>query len=348
MNIQCKICGKTVENLDICPLCGSKLSDQNEIDDNYITKGLNEKFQDKKIDIKFNLRQIVNELDYKKDFENDAIELVDEKYQYLQSDITEKNYEKIKENIKFYINDLNNFKKNEKHKLEIAGTEDLQEIISKFNDVINICTKYKKFVPDNKIKSDLDNVIREYDKEVNYIKKYFVLPLYEADKILAASRLAKNLLNLISIFFIYFVLSRLPFVQHIYDMIGTFFANVGNLSPNLFLSNIKAFASYMIGLGLTEVLFAYYISFTIKNRNFKVDKNRNLEPIYYFVPVLFFLSLYANIFAYFYNLLFITYIVKVIISSLRQKRFLPNWIIVKIATTIIGLVTVMDVILTLF
>ena len=68
MNIQCKICGKTVENLDTCPLCGSKLSDQNEIDDNYITEGLNEKFQDKKIDIKFNLRQIVNELDYKKDF----------------------------------------------------------------------------------------------------------------------------------------------------------------------------------------------------------------------------------------------------------------------------------------
>lgn len=346
----CKKCGKTINDFDkTCSFCDSIISSQPENSDYEITEGLNEKFIDKKINIEFNLRTIVNELDYKKDFENDAIELVDEKYQYLQSDVTKKNYEKVKSNIKYYQDDLNNFRKNGKHKLEIAGTEDLQEIIAKFNSVVNMCNKYKKFIPDKTIVSELDHVIYDYNKEINYIKQYFVLPLYEADKILAASRLAKNLINVSCIFFIYFILARIPFMQEIHNGLHILFGNVGSgLTKTMFTADFKAFSSYIIGLGATEVLFAYYISFTIKNRNFKVDRHKDYEPIKYFVPVFFFVSLYAPILTYGYNIWFIAYLIKTCAVSFVQNRIAPHWLAVKAITIGLAALTIIDVLNTLF
>lgn len=347
----CKTCGKTIKvYTDNCSFCGAPISTQNHrINETIITPNLNEEFIDKKIDIKFNLRSIVNELDYKRDYENNVIELTEEKYQYLQSDITEKNIEKVKENIEFYLNEIDDFVKNQRIKLEVAGAEDLQEIISKFNYVVNICNKYKKFVNNKQIEKDLDWVIFKYNKEIDYIKKYFVLPLYEADKILAASRLAKNLINTSCICFTYFFVSKIPFFNAIFMFIVNTFKSAGSgMNEALTLCNINAFASFMISLGLTEVLFAYYISCTIKNRNFKVDKHKNWEPIYYFIPVLFALSLYNPILSYIFNGWFIFYLVKTVWVSLVANRFAPQWLLVKVSTGFIAALTIIDVIYSVF
>lgn len=340
----CNVCGKENSIVDKkCSFC------DNDITQEYKFLDYEKEFKEKEINIQFNLRSIVNELDYKRDYENNAIDLVDEKYQYLQSDITKKNKEKIKSIIIFYNDKLSNFIKNERHKLETAGTEDLQEIIMEFNNIVNICNKYKKFINDKKIENELQNTIIKYNKEINYIKKYFVLPLYEADKILAASRLAKNLINIMSICFCYFIVSKIPFMITIYTAIANLFITAGQgVNFNLAMCDIKAFASFFIGLGLTEVLFAYYISFTIKNRNFKVDKHKNFEPIYYFVPVFFVLSLYNPILSYIYNLWFLFYIVKTVVVSLLASRFAPQWLIVKIITIIFALITAVEVMASVF
>lgn len=346
----CKICGKSITSYkDNCSFCNAPLLTQNaRIEDIIVTPGLNDEFKDNEINIEFNLRNIVNELDYKKDYENNAIELAPEEFQYLQSDITEKNIEKVKENIKFYNDELNNFIKNEKNRLETAGAEDLQQIIAKFNNVVNTCNKYKKFINNKDIQISLDNIIFKYNKEINYIKKYFVLPLYEADKILAASRLAKNLINISSICIMYFFVSKLPFINTIFTFIVELFKDAGKgMNTELALCNINAFVSFMGSLGLTEVIFAYYISCTIKNRNFKVDKHKNFEPIYYFVPVIFVLSLYSPLFSYFFNGWFIFYIIKTVWVSFITNRFSPQWLMVKFTTILISVLTILDVVYSL-
>lgn len=332
---ECQNCGKTLNIfMKKCPFCNEEINENKTT----ITKGLNDKFKEKEINIEFNLRSIVNELDYKKDYENSTIELEDEKYQYLQSDLSNNNYKKIEEIIKFYKDDINKFKDNGKHHLETAGAEELQEIIAKFNNVVNMCNKYKKFVKNNQLENKLDKIIILYNNEINYIKKYFVLPLYEAEKILASSRIAKNLLNIISIFFFYVLFSKLPFIDNLYNKIATFAITLGkDVNIELAICDINTFVSFMASLGITEILFAYYISFTIKNRNFKVDKHKNYEPIYYFVPVLFFVSLYKPIFSYIYNILFVIYLIKLNITSFFAKNLSFKCLIARILTIIISI-----------
>ena len=347
----CKNCGKTITLFDkYCPFCNSLISEQKEIENDYIiTPNLNEKFKDEKLDIKFNLRSIVNELDYKKDFENDAIELTDEKDQYLECNVTDDNFKKIKYNIDYYIKDLNDFKKDGKHHLETAGAEDLQELIAKFNDVINTCNKYKKFVNRKDLIIKLDKIINDYDTEVNYVKKYFVLPLYEADRLLAQSRIIKNFINMLTLFICYFSFSHIQFFQEIFNFIRILFQGAGKpITDAMFYSDINAFAAFVASLGLTEIIFAYYISFTIKNRNFKVDKHKNYEPIKYFVPVIFIVSLYAPILTYISNVIFLIYLAWLSIQSFRQKRFTPLWLGLKIATIVIAFLLLINVITVLF
>lgn len=346
----CKQCGKEISAFDkYCSFCNSLLSEQPEDQDVIITEGLNDKFKDKKLDVKFNMRAIVNELDYKKDFENDAIELTNEKYQYLQCNVTEKNYEKIKYNIDYYLKDLEDFKQNDRHRLETAGAEDLQELIAKFNNVINNCNKYKKFVKRKDLITKLDKVINGYLEQVNYVKKYFVLPLYEADRLLAQSRIMKNFINVLTLFICYFSFSHIEFFQNIFNAIRKFFMGAGKpITDAMFYSDINAFASFVAALGLTEVIFAYYISFTIKNRNFKVDRHKNYEPIKYFVPVIFFVSLYAPILTYIANIIFLVYLAFLSIQSFKQKRFAPHWMAIKIATVVISFLLLINIITVLF
>lgn len=338
----CKNCGLTVEdNEDICPFCDANILEQKNIKENFIiTPDLNEQFKNKNITINFNIRNIINDVDaYSSDNDNLEIAEANIKDQYLQSDITSKNQERIFELIDYYNDKLNNFKNKDKKELETKSISQLQEYVTQFNNIVNLCNKYKKIIPDKNKKSIIKNTIKSYNKEIHYIKKYFILPLYESEDLLAGSRIAKNFIQLIGLLISYFVICNIDKVNDLVNIVIKYTEHAQTPVKHILrVVGVYNLISIPFSIWFTNIVFSLFIMYTIKNKNFQVDKDKSYEALLVYTLVGFFATQYNNQITILYTISFMIYILYLTFTNIRLKKKGLNWFITKIATIILCIV----------
>ena len=330
MSERCKFCGfiLTTEKF-ICPLCEHSIND--EIDEKAINE-LDKLFEEKSINIEFNSFNLLNNIDNDMDSEYiiPQVKECNKKDQYSQIDITENNINNLNNIIDYYLEDIDIYKKNEKNKLESMGIEQLQNKIQKFNKVVNDCTKFKKIVKLKSLLEKITNTINTYNKEIHYIKQYFVYPLYNAEDLLNGSKIAKTIINLFSLFIGYYIITKIGILKPIYDFILYFFNQTDSISLNLKNGNIDNLFSVLFAIWLTNIIFPIYISLTIKSKNFEIEKDKSYEAIITFTIVGYLVQNYNVYLAYIYNISFIIYIFYLLITGIFIKKKRLEWQIIKL------------------
>jgi len=132
-------------------------------------------------------------------------------------------------------------------------------------------------VKDKSIIASLDQTIKLYNTEIHYIKKYFILPLYDTPGLLNRSKIVKLLLDVFSIVFIYSLLLFTGLIN-IFGGVVTWFTNGwGPVSDEQKIIALNYCLSTLGAIFLSEVLFQIFLNLTIKNKNFQVDKNKKYE-----------------------------------------------------------------------
>jgi hypothetical protein len=210
----------------------------------------------------------------------------------------------------------------------------LQKIVADFNDVVNMCNKYKKMTDNKAINLKADNIIDLYNKEIHYVKKYFILPLYDSEDLLAGSRMAKTFINVISLMIGYFVVVKIPGITNLQDFITSIMTHVTSGSLELRQGNLQSLIAVCFAVWLTNILFTFYIGATIKNKNFQVDKNKSYEIILTFAIIGWAVSTYHQAIAVSYNVIMMIYIAAFAFINLKTKKRGLNWFFVRIATCI--------------
>ena len=348
MNKYCKVCGYTVDISDTnCPFCNSSIKEQDEIKDTFvITPKLKDLFNEEKIEIKFNEKSIVNDVDIDLGLDKkNNVKNVKHKDEYLQIDITNNNIERVKELLSFYEENLQEYINTKKKNLENLGIRELQEYIEEFNKIVNLCNKYKKIIKSNTVKQRINNIIKNYNKEIHYIKKYFILPLYDSEDILNGSRIAKNFINIIALLISYFVISKVSLLEPVYAFFIKFLEQPVIIPYDLKIGNLNTLVSIPFSIWLTNILFTFYIELTIKNKNFKVDKDKSYEVILTFTVIGYLVSIYHISLSLFYNGVFILYILYLVLVNIKTKKRGLNWLFVKIASIIFVIPLIINLIL---
>ena len=267
--MKCNNCGLEL-NTQICPFCGHDSSSLPDSD-------YSELFKEEKIDIKFNMRNILNDVDYKNEFENIQVKEAELSKQYLEKDLSQDNIEKVKEINSYYKKSLEIYKTKQKKNLELFDITMLQSHVASFNDIVNNCNKFKKMVDDKILKNELESTIKSYNKEIHYIKKYFILPLYDTPGLLNRSKIVKLLLEVLSVAFLYSLFLYTGLVDLVGKPINYFTEHWGPVTPESKALAIDYCLSILGGIYLSEVLFQVFINITIKNNNFQVDKGKKYE-----------------------------------------------------------------------
>lgn len=332
----CKNCGYHISpEITTCPFCGDNIERQDLLEQSYIiTPKINDLFKEEKVNIKFNTRSIVNDVDAMLDPEYETLTLktASKENQYLGADVTPQNMDRIDSILAFYHEEINNYRKKQKNELESMGISALQKIVADFNDVVNMCNKYKKMTNSKPLHLKIDNTIELYNKEIHYVKKYFILPLYDSEDLLAGSRMAKTFINVIGLLLGYFVLVKLPGITTVEQWITNLMTHATSGSEALRMGNLQSMISVAFAIWFTNIVFSFYISATIKNRNFQVDQGKSYEIILTFAIIGWAVSTYNQYIAIFYNVIIMLYIAYFAFINLTKKKRGLNWFIVRIAT----------------
>ena len=323
----CKNCGLKVNDQNICPFCGTAIGSVSNEDYNDI-------FKEEKMQIDFNIKNILNNVDYRNEFENIKVEAASKKDQYNGMDLIPENIEKIDIIDDYYNDSVNIYKKNQKKNLELFDIQMLQSHVASFNETVNNCDNFKKMVPEEAIQDKLDKTIKSYNKEIHYIKKYFILPLYDFDGLLNRSKIVKCLITLLSICICNLLLT-LPVFSGVFSLIHMWCEGFVEVFPR---TVIKLSLSVLGSIYLAEILFQLFLNITIKNKNFQVDKNKKFD-IHWAVALLAIpfscLTIYV---AYASHFVFLAYIVFVAVKCILVKKWNLESIIEKIACVIIVLI----------
>ena len=266
----CNNCGLEIEENSVCPLCKNGT-------ENIINGDFSNLFKEEKINIDFNIKNILNDVDFKNEFENIAVQEAALKDQYLEKDLSALNIDKISIINDYYMKSIDIYKTKQKKNLELFDVTMLQSHVASFNEIVNNCNKFKKMVDDVALKNKLDNTIKTYNKEIHYIKKYFILPLYDMEGLLNRSKIVKFLLTLVSILII-LIATKMPFFEPIYKFVQYFTAYWSD-KVDLTLKTILIGNSLSVigSVYLAEILFQIFLNITIKNKNFQVDKNKRYD-----------------------------------------------------------------------
>ena len=201
-----------------------------------------------------------------------------------------------------------------------------------------MCNKYQKIVSNGIIKNNILSTIKNYNKEIHYIKKYFILPLYDSEDLLNGSKMAKNFIYLISLILGFFLIAKIPLLEKPYEFILTFLKHPMPINTNLKYGNIYTLVSVPFAIWFTNIMFTFYISITIKNKNFQVDKDKSYEALLMFTLVGFFAATYHPSIAILYNLFFMIYVIYITILNVKTKKRGLNWFFVKIASIILAII----------
>ena len=318
----CNNCGSTIIN-NHCPICNDELIKLNN-------DKLDVLFKEEKLKIEFNLKNILNDVDYRNEYENVSIKEAEDSKQYHGHDLSERNEQNISSINKFYNRSIEQYIKKQKCNLELMDINMLQAHVASFNDVVNNCDKFKKMSTNKNNQILLRNTIKKYNDEIHYIKKYFILPLYDIDNIFNKSRLAKNLFTIISIFLMYFIFCKTPLFDMFYHFIHIFTGSYTDEIPEIAkLHNCMAMVSAVSSIGISELMFQFYIKYEVHNNNFQVDKNKNYEIHLAVILLGYVVACLIPFFAYVYNWLLILYMLFFCINSLVVKKWDVGAIIVK-------------------
>lgn len=269
MSLKCKSCGLEI-NTNICPFCGTN-------QESFTNKDFDDIFKEEKIEIDFNIKNILNDVDFRNEFENIKVQEANIENQYLECDLNDINIEKIVKINDYYVSSLDVYKKKQKKNLELFDIQMLQSHVASFNNIVDNCNKFKKMVPDKKIKKALDITINSYNKEIHYIKKYFILPLYDTPGLLNRSKIVKLLCDVASIFIIFFALMATKLSDKISGVVVWFTSNWGDTTDTQKIIATTYCIAVLMGIYLSEILFQIFLNITIKNKNFQVDKNKRYE-----------------------------------------------------------------------
>lgn len=266
----CKTCGLELKNFPICPFCGND-KDYDSLED------FSNLFTEEKVKIDFNMKNILNDVDFRNEYENISVKEADISKQYLEMDLNAVNIDKINIINDYYVKSIEIFKKKQKKNLELFDIQMLQSHVASFNEIVNNCNKFKKMVPDQKIKNNLDKTIKLYNTEIHYIKKYFILPLYDTPGLLNRSKIVKLVLDVFSIALIYSILYFTGLINLIGRGIHYFtehWSAVTELQKSL---SFNFCVSTLGSIYISEIFFQLFLNLTIKNKNFQVDKNKKYE-----------------------------------------------------------------------
>ena len=310
----CNNCGLKIKDVNICPFCGNNPNEKIAFD-------YTDLFKEEKINIDFNLRNILNDVDFQNEYENLQVKEANISEQYQEFDLTDSNIDNIITINNYYNKSLEIYKTKQKKNLELFDITMLQSHVASFNEIVNNCNKFKKMVQDNKIKSDLNLTIKKYNKEIHYIKKYFILPLYDTPGLLNRSRIVKALIDIVSVLFLYIFISKTGIADLVVKPILYFSASWGPVSDLQKLNALKYCVSSLAGIYLSEILFQIFINITIKNKNFQVDKNKKYD-IHLAVGLIgLVLVCLKPIFFIIYSLIFAGYIIYKLIKCISTKKW---------------------------
>ncbi len=329
--MKCNNCG-TIINTNICPFCGTNQEDFKKEDYSNL-------FSEEKIRIDFNIKNILNDVDFRNEFENITVKEASLDKQYLECDLNDINIEKIVKINDYYLSSLDIYKKKQKKNLELFDIQMLQSHVASFNEIVNNCNKFKKMVPDEKIKNKLDNTINLYNTEIHYIKKYFILPLYDTPGLLNRSRIVKLLLEVFSVFAVYFLLTKTLLIEKIGSVVIWFTASWnGDSTDAQKLTALAYCIATLSGIYIAEILFQIFLNITIKNKNFQVDKNKQYEIHAAVALVGLVLSCLYSVFFYGYVGVFFLYITYKVIKCILVDKWNIESMLEKIAITALAFI----------
>lgn len=325
--MKCNTCGIEI-NTNICPFCGNK---QDEV----FQKDLESLFKEEKIQIDFNIKNILNDIDFRNEFENIKVQEASLDKQYLECDLNDINIKKIVKINDYYTSSLDIYKKKQKKNLELFDIQMLQSHVASFNNIVDNCNKFKKMVPDEKIKKALDKTIKDYNIEIHYIKKYFILPLYDTPGLLNRSKIVKLLCDIFSIFVIFFTLMTTKAADKIGGVVTWISYGWSNTTDQQKIVAVAYALSVIGGIYLSEVLFQIFLNITIKNKNFQVDKNKRYDVHATIALVGIILACLNPIFFYGYVGAFFAYITFKTIKCILVDKWNIESILEKIAISIL-------------
>ena len=327
----CNNCGLEIKENSVCPLCNN--GTENKIDGDFSNL-----FKEEKVNIDFNIKNILNDIDFKNEFENITVQEAALKDQYLEKDLSAVNIDKISIINDYYMKSIEIYKTKQKKNLELFDVTMLQSHVASFNDIVNNCNKFKKMVDDVALKNKLDNTIKAYNKEIHYIKKYFILPLYDTEGLLNRSKIVKLLLTLVSILLV-LIVTKLPFFDMIYNFVQ-YFTSYWSDKVDFTLKTILIGNSLSVigSVYLTEILFQIFLNITIKNKNFQVDTNKRFDILTAVALVslpLSFLNIYIS---YATMAIFAIYTIVLTIKCFLIKKWNLESILEKVGAIFINLV----------
>ena len=329
----CEKCGFEFEDAK-CPVCeGVDISDIDTL------------FKEEKIDINFNLKTIVNDVDYRNEYQNVEVKDADEKFQYKGKDLTDTNIKRLHEINDFYLSRLTRYKTGTKKLLETFDVPKLQALVASLNEVVNKCSRFMKMTGNAELKKKFKNTIKLYNAEIHYVKKYFILPLYDTPGLLNRSKIVKCLLVIVSVLLVYIIMSLkhngVYLLNPLYKMVDWW----TQAYPPHFSLETKAFVvmnalSISASPFIANVFFDIFLSITIKNKNFLVDKGKKYEKLIAFYLLSIVLSILNIYLLYGFYAAFIFYLMFFPFKCLAVKKWNTESIIEKVLCFVISFIII--------
>ena len=192
-----------------------------------------------------------------------------------------------------------------------------------------------KMTDNTELKKKFKNTIKLYNTEIHYVKKYFILPLYDTPGLLNRSKIVKCLLVIVSVFLVYVILSLKHNGIYLFNFLYKIVDWITQSYPTSFDLDTKAFVvinalSISASPFIANVFFDIFLSITIKNKNF-------LIAFYLLSIVLSILNIYL---LYGFYAAFIFYLMFFSFKCLAVKKWNTESIIEKVLCFVISFIII--------